>query len=1015
MMQGDAGSQQSGHTFRKRPGEQSQLVGREREMERLHTLLLETERCFPISPLKAEVQRDVWMEPVRETGAVLCGEAGLGKTRLAEELHLLVQQRGWTVIWSRAYAQGSNVPYNLWRDLLRYILQSGLWPEQAQNGSFYRPLIALLHELADVWSVEQMQRQVSPSQDQLWEAILGLLQALSETAPLLIILDDIHLVDQRSAELFGYLLRRLGNTPVLVLATCREYELNCQPLLRSIINHLQRERLLQLIRVEPLLDFHIEQLVAHLPRKLRARVQHLVRGNPFFAEELGRLAPVAGVDEHLSPLKLSAGTRTSLPATITAVFEQRLRRLSEECQTMLKRAAVLDGPFSIAMLCAMENPRGACVDEEALLGTLEEALQAKVLVEEKQNNNVHYSFWHPLLCAYLYEHLSAARRASYHRKAVMVIQQMYQGCEEEGAGLITYHLVHGRGDEHQIAYYAEMAGDYAYRLAAYIDAEKYYTLALEQSKPYATRMQFATLRSDEDVHVQLAQAFLHERLGECRRFQGNAYAARQSYEQALLLRQTYASRLSQDDINEVQVQALLWNDIGITWYDEGEMRRARHCCEQAENMLRESGITEGSALACLFLLRSYICWREGAYQAGITMAREALILFGKVVQQSSEIDAQLTKKTRLRRTLAGDPVNLGRTNMLLGMLAVAEGHSDAGVAYFNAALELYERHHCLRETAILSSTLGDIYLRKTEYGRAEEILHHALTVAERIGDYATVGISYGNLGILASRLGTLEQAEVYLRQGVALAEQAQDRVSLSAFYTYLARVLLELGKLEEAIAYVRQALLLSHAIHCTPSVGSALVALGMVRLAQLSSLHEKNFDEREIVLKRLLRTKKTIQRLLDLPGLDVETHIEGLLLYAHILLWLQKDEEARQTLLCALTEAKRCAYTWLELSVQSYLGCLQALQGEYAQACACFFNVAQAFQHHGMQLEYARTLRMHGATLVRWHRDDHPDYHYGMKLLLEARECFHRCGAAHELRSIERLLAEVDVVSELVI
>src|SRR5207244_841319 len=84
--------------------------------------------------------------------AILMGEAGIGKTRLAEEVSREVQRRGWNVLWSRLYAQESGVPYRLWTEVLRKAIDQGIWEEEevGNHPAIYQPLTALLPELASL-------------------------------------------------------------------------------------------------------------------------------------------------------------------------------------------------------------------------------------------------------------------------------------------------------------------------------------------------------------------------------------------------------------------------------------------------------------------------------------------------------------------------------------------------------------------------------------------------------------------------------------------------------------------------------------------------------------------------------------------------------------------------------------------------------------------------------------------------------------------------------------------------
>ena len=82
----------------------SPLIGRETEQHTLHSLLLHVEQYTQQPPVRQETESDVSLAPQgHEQGVLLLGEAGIGKTRLAEEVGRFAQQRGWTVVWGRTY------------------------------------------------------------------------------------------------------------------------------------------------------------------------------------------------------------------------------------------------------------------------------------------------------------------------------------------------------------------------------------------------------------------------------------------------------------------------------------------------------------------------------------------------------------------------------------------------------------------------------------------------------------------------------------------------------------------------------------------------------------------------------------------------------------------------------------------------------------------------------------------------------------------------------------------------
>ncbi|TMF40960.1 MAG: hypothetical protein E6I32_20900, partial [Chloroflexi bacterium] len=439
---------------------QSQLVGRDQELATLQQLLHTTEQAkrmkltgqkkasalAPIAPLEARQQHQC---------VLLLGDVGIGKTRLAEEMGREARRRGWTVTWTRAYAQETSIPYRMWTETLRKAMTQGLWQRQelARRPLIYQALRALLPELEDL--LPQMELSAaSPEQEQLrlWEAARSLLITISESAPLLIVLDDLQWADSSSCELLAYLVRQLRGHPILIAGTCRDIELPPTHPLRTVLNDLQRESAIETISVQPLTDEQIRMLVSGLPEPVVQHIQAHAAGNPFFAEELARNVEAAGTTQFTAPTptsnhatkhnNLALDQPSALPDTIAAVLDLRLGRISSACHRLLVRAAVLGGSFEFSALRAMETGPNA-IDEDTMLDLLEEALQAGMLTEEGSGTRITYHFWHPLLVSHLYDGLSAGRRASLHRRAAEVLLNTYKGREEEGAAAITFHLVKG--------------------------------------------------------------------------------------------------------------------------------------------------------------------------------------------------------------------------------------------------------------------------------------------------------------------------------------------------------------------------------------------------------------------------------------------------------------------------------------------------------------------------------------------------------------------------------------------
>ncbi len=719
---------------------QSPLVGRTKELQDLQTLLSTTEQAAKFKlPGQRKHASSLALDTQRTPQCMLLmGEVGIGKTRLAEEIGREARTRGWLVAWSRVYAQEGGIPYRLWIEVLRKALTNGMVQRQeiAKRPLVYQPLNALLPELHNLLPQVEYPTQMPAEQEQLrlWEASRALLTHVAEGTPLLIVLDDLQWSDGSSCELLAYLARRIYGHPIIIIGTCREKELPANHPLRPLLTDLQRERVVETVSLEPLSDTQIGTLVTQIAQPTLTLasptiegIQERAKGNPFFAEELTR-----GVSSESTE-------SVPLPESITAVLDLRLGRLSKACQSLLRKAAVLGGSFEFSLIQAMEAPSvGSEADEDAILDLLEEALKSGMLTEEGVGTRIQYLFWHPLLESHLYEGLSAARRANLHRRAADILRGTYQRREEEGAAIITHHLVLGGGDPQHIIHYAELAGDRAYALSAYPEAEKHYRTAVEYIERIASK--------PDDPEEQLHLAYLLERLGECTYIQGKTEDARHFYEHVLEIRNKHdISVLSSDMQQEAQIQALLWCEIGWTWYGVGNIEKTCQCYEQSEKVLYDADIVAGVAWAKIRFQQSYVRWQEGKYEDGISKAQEALELFEAALKKQKIKTEESSHLTKIGRSLVGDPVDVARTHTILGSLANAAGQPEISVAHLNNALALYEQYQRLREIAHVGCTLSDLYLRRADNTLAQSTLRRSLVIAEQIGDIPLVCVIRGNL------------------------------------------------------------------------------------------------------------------------------------------------------------------------------------------------------------------------------------------------------------------------------
>jgi predicted ATPase/DNA-binding SARP family transcriptional activator len=1078
---------------------QSPLVGRARELNAMSQLLVDIDSIENVTGnlsknldeqthgvIENKQQRAIGNKRLEEQKhphlVLLMGEAGIGKTRLAEELSHEAHNRGWAIAWTRAYEQEGAVPYRPWIELLRTFLQNipanmliasiDPRPQEKTSGmltvhhtpTILERLSTLLPELRDLLAQnDKAYPPLPPEQERLhlWEATLGLLSALSKTTPLLLVLDDLHWTDGSSRELLAYLIRHIQDQRILLVGTCRDVELAPNDGLRTLIADLRREQAIITLPIHPLTQSQIGSLVSHLPQNIVQSIQTRAGGNPFFAEELARVSETSSlsIEPHLTempintPVKAGEGRHDmfhssatgTLPEGIAAVLERRLGKLSGECLNLLGKAAVLGGAFEFDQLLYMANER----HEDAILDMLEEALRAGLLTEEGTGARITYHFWHPLIVSHLYDHLSATRCAQLHRRAADGLLREHQGHENEVAAAITHHLSKGGSDPAQIGYYAELAGSQAYSLAAFAEAQQYYLLAVETLahgklpiKELGSETILRTLNTVlADIPNPLHIARLLERACECGLVQGDYQNARHFYHCILALRNQQEAGTEEDCLQrEAQIQALIWREIGRTWYWNGDLDQAYECYQRGQQVMEDAGVTSGAALACIQVEYGAVNNLRGNYDSARRYVLDALERFEQAIQerQAAETDSSKTLslgtaqlgtqantmnvastqqkngytgfQTITERAIMGDPLEVGRAHEMLGIISAHVGQYAESLIHFQRALTIYEQHDLVIAMVKVCGNIGAVYLTRSEHVLADTYMRRALDLAERMGSQPIIALVSGNLGEKATRTGKLLQAEEWFRRSLTVSERINEPEHSAWCNVALAGTLQDQGQLQEAGQCIRRSLALSRGMKSNRGIGGALVALGDFRVVQAivaCKLQEPmNISEAQHAESRrlLLRAKATLQRAITIEGLETESVIEGQLTLASVYFLLDETETAYRQAIQTLEGARTHELTRMLARSQRLLGRILAVQGEYEQSDTYFELALQTFYECEMRLEYARALHGYGIALLDRGLPGEGLYNKGLTYLQEARTLFTDCHADIDLLWVDRIL-----------
>jgi DNA-binding CsgD family transcriptional regulator len=308
------------------------------------------------------------------------GDAGIGKSALWFEALRLARERSLRLLTARVARAETEIAFATVGDLFAPALEATLPrlpPVQRRALE-----IALLLRESD---------GRPPDARLLGLALLSVVRVLAREKPLLLALDDVQWVDASSAEVLRFMLRRLENEPVGVLATVRGRPVDAPLELDAAFQAFRR------LSTGPLSAGVIHRLLwgrlaLNLPRPVLLRVHRIAAGNPFFALELGR-----GLVEGTVAAE---GTDVPLPASLAALVAERLRALPARVRETLVAVAALAAP-SVSLL---ERLGPGIVDD------IELAQQRGVL--ELDGDRIRFT--HPLLTPACYTAIPLHRRRRLH-------------------------------------------------------------------------------------------------------------------------------------------------------------------------------------------------------------------------------------------------------------------------------------------------------------------------------------------------------------------------------------------------------------------------------------------------------------------------------------------------------------------------------------------------------------------------------------------------------------------------
>jgi DNA-binding CsgD family transcriptional regulator len=748
---------------------------------------------------------------------LLGGEAGVGKTRLAEQLAGAAGEQGVRVLGGGCVPLGEEgVPFAPVTQALRGLADQ-LDPAEleAVAGPARHELARLLPDLA-VNGVASATAEVAAGagQGRLFELLLGVVQRLAARAPLLWVIEDLHWADRSTRDLVAYLATALRSGRVMVVGTFRSDELDRLHPLNGLLGELGRNRRVQRLQLERFNRAEVaEQLVGLLgtdpPTRLVDDVYARSEGNPFFTEEL----LLAGASD--------GGGRAALPPSLREVLLTRVVRLGHRAQRLLGVAAAAGPGATQPLLAAVAD-----MDDQQLLDGLHEVVDQQLLLPDPAGEG--YVFHHALLAEAVYGELLPSERVRLHTALAGALE----------AGLETGDAPASRAA--RLAYHWAAAGDQPRALTTSIAA----AAAAEQVSAFAeAQLQLERVLGLWDRVPDAAERAGTDRVALLARCAEAAYAAGDPARAAELIRQALALV---DAVRQPQRAGLLHEQLARCLRKLGDPA-ALDAQQQAVRLVAPGPSVERAqvlgSLAQQLVLVDRFAEARGLAEEAVAIAQQvgahaeeanARTALGSALGYLGESDAGLAELAAGRRlaTQAGDAILTLRTVVHYSDGLVPTGHLDQAAAVAIDGLNEARRLGLTRFYGpLLAGNATEALVALGRWDQAEQLSRQALETGPSGPAYVALPLARAALEL---GLGDLDAAQARLQ---AVRRLLPDPIPQSQragpLFCGLVELALWRGHLDQARQLVAQAV---PQVAANPRYAAPIYALGLRVEAALAEL-----------------------------------------------------------------------------------------------------------------------------------------------------------------------------------
>ena len=752
------------------------------------------DRTAELTKLKAALENAL---AKRSCVVALQGEAGVGKTRLMQELGMHAQAKGAVILAGTASEAG--LPYAPWVEAARqYVAQAPAELLRRMLGRNASEFVKLVPDIAAKLGTIPPSKPLGEQQDRIrfYEAVTQFFISICSESPLLLLFDDMQSADQSTLDLLEYFVRSTSTLRVLTACCYRSEDVQPDSPLYQSLMKFNRQRLLETIQVKSLSKEETIELIKQnfgeqtISSEFADLMYQQTGGNPFFVEEVLRsLVEDGTIFRTESKWDRKPIQEIILPESIKLVLKSRLKKLQPETLNVLTMASVIGSEFDFEVLREVSQ-----LEEDTLLQRLEKAFSAGLVRQVPRQKSL-FKFADTRIRELVLNDLIPIRRGKYHLRIAEAMQKVYSKNLEGYAEAIANHFSEG-GDTEQTIKYSIMAGDRSRTIHAYEQATQDYKRALD------------LIELEEGKEGEKASVL--QKLAGCYNLAGQAQESVHHYQQALSLYEKLHDFKSCARIS-VDLSFPLFRSKPTGIQDAVTVLRQALKYVEADPESYEAAEVYSGLAACLALSTGEYdeanIWADKALQAGeksgnfVAVVETLSMTKAPFLLSSGRIDEGLQLLERVLELALAHELHYWTTNTLTNLSVCTFCWNIAKSREFALrSLEVAKRECIITSEAGSYAWLSYLDWLKGDWAVALDEVDRALQMAERLG-FMNDPIMWGEAGrgFIRLGMGDLDQAERNLEESKA---KQSDRIPYVVMVNLaLGEVRLEQGREDEARAY----------------------------------------------------------------------------------------------------------------------------------------------------------------------------------------------------------------------